>query len=93
MKYVNAIRRIMTIDRAIENLSDHDGFYTTNRWDEIEDRLWDKRKQLSDALNGYLHCPDRTDKALRHHYYGRRKQVQLACKLLGADFYKVKRGY
>lgn len=93
MKYVNVIRRIIAIDHALETLCDHAGFYTTDRWDEIEDRLWDKRKQLSDVLNGYLHCPDRTDKELRHRYCEHRKQVKLACRILGVDFYRVKRGY
>lgn len=88
MKYVNIIRRIVSIDNALHRIP-----MDNDRFDEIDDRLWNKRKELAQSLKDYTRCPDRTNKELRHHYYGHRKQVKLACRLLGADYDKVVRGY
>lgn len=93
MKYVSIIRRILSIDNALSRLPLHDSYYDTERYDDIEDRLWNKRKELAQLISEYTSCPDRTNKELRRHYYGHKNQVKLACRLLGADFYKVLRGF
>lgn len=93
MKYVHSIRRIMMLDNAINRLMTHDSYYDTERYDDIEVRLWAKRKMLSESLKEFTLCPDRTNRELRRYYANRRNQVKLACKLLGVDYYEIIRGY
>ena len=93
MKYVRAIRRIMMLDSAINRLMTHASLYDTERYDDIEDRLWAKRKMLSESLKEFASCPDRTNRELRRYYANRRNQVKLACKLLGVAYFAIIRGY
>ena len=93
MKYVRTIRRIMMLDVALDRINNNDNCWNTDRYDDIEDRLWDKRKMLSQSIREYTQCPDRTNRELRRYYANRRKQVKLACKLLGVDYYEIIRGY
>lgn len=83
MNYVNTIRRIIKIDEAIDRVPNED------RFDDIIDKLFDKRDALVKSIKDYIKCPDRTNKELRHCSFIRRKQVQLACRLLGVDYYRI----
>lgn len=85
MKYVHTIRRITALDKAIRKAPN------TEKYDDILDALFDKRDMLVSHLKQYIRCPDRTDYELRKAYYYRRKQLQLACKLLNVDYYRVMR--
>ena len=83
MKYVNIIRRIANLNNAIHRIP------TDERYDEVYFRLTDKRSQLRDSLRDYSYCLDRTDREALRFYYARRKQVKLACQLLGVDYHAI----
>lgn len=83
MKYVNIIRRINKIDTAISAAPTHD------KYDDIVDALFNKRDMLVTQLKRYKNCPDKTNQELRKEYYGRRKQLRLACKLLNVDYFRI----
>lgn len=89
MKYVNTIRRIMMLDNALVRIQTHDSFWDSDRYDDVDDRLFGKRNELVRSLRNYVTCPDRTNRELRRQYANRRKQVKLACRLLGVDFYGI----
>lgn len=84
MNYVNTIRRIIAIDKGIERI---DAF--NDRYDAIWNKLEDKRDLLVKSIKDYIKCPDRTNKELRHRTFIRRKQVRLACALLGVDYFRI----
>lgn len=83
MKYVNIIRRIDNLNKAILRIP------LDERYDELYFSIDDKRRQLRDSLRVYIHCPDRTDRELRRRYSAHRKQVKLACQLLGVDYHAI----
>lgn len=90
MKYVNTIRRIAMLSKALHRSqnADHDEHYEDRIFD-AEDRVIAKRYELSRSLRNYVTCPDRTNRELRRQYANRRKQVKLACRLLGVDYYGI----
>ena len=80
MKYVNIIRRIDLLNKAMDRTPDDD------RHEDIMDAIWDKRKALIKELKGYIKGNDTIgSKAVSC----RRHQVKLACKLLGVDYHTV----
>lgn len=85
MKYVSTIRRIIKLDEAISRAP------TTERYDEIVERLLDKRDMLSRSIREYAAYSHSADRAVRRACIYRRKQVNLACTLLGVDYYKIVR--
>ena len=89
MKYVNTIRRIAMLSKALHRSwnTDHSEYYEDRIFD-AEDRAAAKRRELIQSLRNYVTCPDRTNRELRRQYANRRKQVKLACKLLGVDYYE-----
>ena len=82
--YVNAIRRITKIDEAIDRAPNADKF------DDILDKLFDKRDTLVASIKAYIKTPVRNDSTFFQSGV-RRKQVRLACKLLGVDYHRVVR--
>lgn len=82
MKYVNAIRRIISIDAALERIPNND------RYDDIWERLLDKREVLCKSVKEYAKYVRTADRSVRSACYNRRKQVLLACNLLGVDYYR-----
>lgn len=85
MKYVSTIRRIIKLDEAISRAP------LTERYDDIVERLLDKRDMLSRSIKEYAAYPHTADRAIRRAYLYRRKQVKLACTLLGVDYHKIVR--
>lgn len=85
MKYVNTIRRIIAINNGISRIINRDD----ERYDELWDSLEDKRDILVKSIKDYIKCPDRTNKELRYRAFIRRKQVNLACKYLDVDYYRI----
>lgn len=83
MKYVNALRRIARLNDAISNAP------TTEKYDDIVNKLFDKRDILKAQLRAYTHCPDRTNQYLRRLAFQRRKQVKLACRILRINYYTL----
>ena len=83
MSYVKTIRRIIKIDEALGRIPWDD------KYDEVYERLCDKRDLLVASIKEYLKCPDRTVRELRVRSYQRKKQVKLACQLLKVDYYTV----
>lgn len=83
MKYVSVIRRIIAIDKALARIPEEE------RYDDVWERLYDKRDTLAKSLKDYIKRPNLANKELRHAWYIRRKQVILACTLLHVDFHKV----
>lgn len=84
MKYVNVIRRIIAIDKGLLRIDFFD-----EKYDDIWFKLLDKRSALVKSIKDFTECPDRTNKELRYKSFLYRKQVRLACRLLGVDYYKV----
>lgn len=82
MKYVNAIRRIISIDRALDRIPNDD------RYDDIWERLNDKRDILCKSIMEYAKYVKSTNRPDRVACIIRRKQVFLACKCLGVDYYR-----
>lgn len=91
MKYVNTIRRIITIDNAISRVYDSDKYYDTTYYDDVLNRLEDKRDALVQTLRDYTACNDRNDKTQMGERVRKRKQIRLACKLLGISDYRILR--
>lgn len=80
MKYINIIRRIMKIDAAVERIPNAD------RYDDILDRLYDKRDELVGQLKAWIKGSD--SRVVR---YQHRKQLITACRLMGVDYYRIVR--
>ena len=85
MKYVSTIRRIIKLDEAIARTP------YTERYDDIAERLLDKRDMLSRSIKEYAAYSYSTDRAVRRACIIRRKQVKLACTLLGVDYHNIVR--
>lgn len=83
MKYVRLIRRIDMINRAIDRMPD---ICSDERYDDIFDALWYKRGVLIRELRRYIKGNDTTYNEAR---FCRRRQVKLACRLLGIDYRSV----
>ena len=81
MKYVNILRRLQKINDAIANAP------LPEKYDDVIDKLLDKRDLLKAQLRTYTHCPDRTNPELRMVFCLHRKQVKLACRLLRINYY------
>ena len=80
MKFVNIIRRIVKIDEALERIPNAD------RYDDILDRLYDKRDELVAQLKAWRKGSDsRTVRCLH------RKQLITACRLMGVEYYRIVR--
>lgn len=84
MKYINTLRRIVKINEALDRIDELD-----ERYDDIWNKLWDKRDAFVKSIKDYIRCPDKTDKELRRKSYIRRKQVLLACRYLNIDYYRL----
>lgn len=76
MKFVSVIRRIKAIIDAIDRAPNED------KYDGVIDRLFDKLDILRAELKAYKRNG-------RGEYANRRKQILLACKLLGVSYYNV----
>ena len=74
MKYVNAIRRIKAINEAIDRTPNDD------RYDDLVDRLLDKRDILRAEIKAYKRNGNKGN---------RRKQIMLACKLLRISYFDL----
>ena len=87
MKYVRLIRRIDMINRAIDRIPD---ICYDERYDDIFDALWYKRGVLISELRRYIKGNDiiYTKDDIKARAY-RRRQVKLACRLLGIDYRSV----
>lgn len=80
MGYVRLIRRIDMINRACDRIPDDD------RHESIFDALWYKRTALIKELKAYIKGNDTTYNEAR---FCRRRQVKLACRLLGIRYNSV----
>lgn len=85
MNYVSIIRRIIKLDEAIARTPN------AERYDDIIERLFDKRDMLSRSIKEYAAYIYSADRAIRKACIIRRKQVKLACTLLGVDYHKIVR--
>jgi hypothetical protein len=84
MKIVNTITRITLINNALDRLP------YDERYDEIWERLVDKRTTLRDALDNWMNSKE-VSASIR---IQRRHAVRLACRLIGAEKRKIMRlGY
>lgn len=83
MKYINIIRRITLINKAIDRVPDAEAY------DNIANRLFDKKDILVKSLKDYIKCLDMTDKEQRRTSAVKRRQLKLACRLLNSDYYSI----
>lgn len=84
MRIVNTIKRIALINNALDRLPD------TEKYDDIWDRLEEKRTTLRNELYNWTH-----DKAVSANVrVQRRHAVRLACRILEVEKRKImRRGY
>ena len=75
MQYCKTIRRILAIDSALDRVPQ-----TPEKYDDICDRLIDKRDNLVNTLKEYKRNGNRPE---------RRKQLSTACRLLKTTLYSV----
>ena len=84
MKIVNTITRITLINNALDRLP------YDERYDEIWERLVDKRMTLRDALDNWMNDKE-VNRDIR---IQRRHAVRLACRIIGTEKRKImRRGY
>ena len=75
MQYCKTIRRILAIDSAIDRVPQ-----TSEKYDDICDRLIDKREKLVESLKDYKRSGNRPI---------RRAQLVTACRLLNTTLFSV----
>ena len=80
MMYVNLIRRIDLLNKAVDRTPDDD------RHEKILDAVWDKRVMLVNELKSYIRENAPIGSAER---YIKRKQVKTACRLLNINYHSV----
>lgn len=84
MKIVNTITRITLINNALDRLP------YDERYDDIWERLVDKRTTLRNELDNWMHDKE-VSASIR---VQRRHAVRLACRLIGTEKRKImRRGY
>ena len=84
MKIVNTITRITLINNALDRLP------YDERYDDIWERLVDKRTTLRDALDNWMNSKE-VSASIR---IQRRHAVRLACRIIGTEKRKImRRGY
>ena len=76
MEIVKTIRRMIAL---LDGIKRCDILETDGRYDEVWEKLHDKYDLLRDQLRAYRRCKERQG----------RKQVDLACKLLGVNYHKL----
>ena len=81
MKLVNTIKRIIALNKAIDRMP------ITEKYDDIYDKLWDKREGLRKSLRAWRsEYPEGSE--IRR---ARRHQFELACRLLGVSKHYITR--
>ena len=84
MKIVNTITRITLINNALDRLP------YDERYDDIWERLVDKRTTLRNELDNWMHDKE-VSASIR---VQRRHVVRLACRLIGTEKRRImRRGY
>ena len=84
MKIVNTITRIALINNALDRMP------FTEKYDDIWDKLEDKRTELRDSLDNWMHDKEVSARIRVQ----RRHAVRLACRLIGVEKRKImRRGY
>lgn len=77
---VKTIKRINTLNKGIIRIP------TDDKYDDIYDKLIEKRESLVTNIKMWIH-----EDGLLRTRGNRRKQIKLACKLLGIDSYAILR--
>lgn len=84
MKIVNTVTRITLINNALDRLP------YDERYDDIWERLVDKRTTLRNELDNWMHDKE-VSASIR---VQRRHAVRLACRIIGTEKRKImRRGY
>ena len=75
MEIVRTLKRIIAINKAIDKIPN------VEKYDDIYNRLWDKKDALVAMLKEYKNSPDGEVRKIR------RKNWKLACKYLNVNCY------
>ena len=84
MAIVRTIRRMLALRDGIRRCP-----ITNDRYDDVWEALNDKYESLLKALRDYRKCKNRCDREERIAASYRRRQVDLACRLLGVHWYNL----
>lgn len=84
MEIVKTLRRMLALRDGIKRCP-----VTDDRYDDVLDALEDKYDELHKTLRVYRVCSDKTNREERIKAHYRRKAVDLACRYLNIDWYRL----